>query len=122
MTSPPRTVLVGKAPMGTVAQEVRIGPHRLLTDVGSGSGGDDLGPDPHELLDAALASCTALTLKLYARRKALALDDLQVSVSHEEKDGVYHMRREIRLDGALSESDRARLLDIANRCPVHRTL
>jgi len=61
-------------------------------------------------------------LKLYARRKALALDDVQVSVSHEEKDGVYHMRRDIRLDGALSDGDRARLLDIANRCPVHRTL
>jgi len=51
MTSPLRTVVVGKAATGTVAHEVRIGPHRLLTDVGSASGGDDLGPDPHEFLD-----------------------------------------------------------------------
>jgi putative redox protein len=74
------------------------------------------------LLDAALASCTALTLQLYARRKGMRLANVEVAVDHEESDGVYRMRREVRLVGELSGDERARLLEIANRCPVHRTL
>ena len=117
-----RTVRTIKAAAGAVAVQLAIGSHSLIADTSSENGGDDLGADPHELLDAALASCTALTLQLYARRKGMKLANVEVAVDHEESDGVYRMRREVRLVGELSGDERARLLEIANRCPVHRTL
>jgi putative redox protein len=107
---------------GAIAVQLAIGPHLLIGDTARESGGDDLGPDPHELLDAALASCTALTLELYAKRKQMQLASVEVEIDHEESDGVYRMRRAVRLTGELSADERARLLDIANRCPIHRTL
>lgn len=111
-----------KAPSGKVAQTLEIGRHVLTADVSPTSGGDDLGPDPHELLDAALASCTALTLTLYAKHKGMVIDRLEVEVGHDEADGVYRMHRRILVEGALTAEQRARLLEIANKCPVHRTL
>jgi len=120
----PRLRAVGttKAAAGASAVQLAIGHHVLIADTSADNGGDDLGPDTHELLDAALASCTALTLTLYARRKGMQLATIEVEVDHEESDGVYRMRREVRLTGALSTDERARLLEIANKCPVHRTL
>ncbi len=117
-----RAVRTTKAAAGAVTVQLSIGPHVLLADTSTANGGDDLGPDPHELLDAALASCTALTLALYARRKGMKLADIEIEVEHEESDGVYRMRRDVRLVGDLSADERARLLEIANRCPVHRSL
>jgi putative redox protein len=117
-----RVVRATRAHVGTFAQQIEIGPHVVLTDVARDVGGEDLGPRPHELLDAALAACTALTLTLYARHKGIALTGLDVDVSHEEHGGVYRMRRDIRIRGELSAEQRKRLLEIANNCPVHRTL
>jgi putative redox protein len=92
----------------------------VITDAGRDAGGEDLGPDPHELLDTALAACTTLTL--YARHKGIALAALEVEVDREEHDGVYRMRRDIHVTGEISAEQRARMLEIANKCPVHRTL
>ena len=117
-----RAVRTARAEVGSIAHKVRIGPHVLLCDEAKPSGGEDLGPNPHELLDAALASCTALTLMLYARRKGWGLEGVEAEVSHDAADGVYRMRRDIRLVGALAATERERLLEIANKCPVHRTL
>jgi putative redox protein len=117
-----RAVRTTKAAAGAVAVQLAIGQHFLIADTSAENGGDDLGPDPHELLDAALASCTALTLTLYARRKGMKLAKVEVEVDHDESDGVYRMRREVRLVGELSANERTRLLEIANKCPVHRTL
>jgi putative redox protein len=117
-----RVVRTTKAATGAVAVQLAIGQHVLIADTSPDNGGDDLGPDPHELLDAALASCTALTLTLYARRKGMKLASIEVEVDHDESDGVCRMRREVRLVGELSADERTRLLEIANRCPVHRTL
>lgn len=117
-----RTVRTTKAAAGAVAVQLAIGEHVLIADTFPDNGGDDLGPDPHELLDAALASCTALTLRLYARHKGMKLADVEVEVDHDESDGVYRMRRDVRLLGDLSADERTRLLAIANKCPVHRTL
>ncbi|HEV2979392.1 MAG TPA: OsmC family protein [Casimicrobiaceae bacterium] len=117
-----RVVGTARAEVGSIAHEVRIGPHVSLSDEAKPSGGEDLGPNPHELLDAALASCTALTLMLYARHKGWGLEGVEAEVSHREADGVYRMRRDIRLVGALAPAERERLLEIANKCPVHRTL
>ena len=117
-----RAVRTTKASAGAIAQQLQIGPHCLITDVAKEVGGDDLGPDPHELLDAALASCTALTITLYAKRKGMRLANVEVEVDHDEHDGLYRMRRDIRVTGELTDDERARLLEIANQCPVHRTL
>lgn len=121
MAGSARPVRTARAAVGSIAHELRVGIHVVLSDEPAPVG-EDLGPSPHELLDAALASCTALTLMLYARRKGWQLDGVEAEVSHDEGGGVYRMRRQIRLAGALGPDERQRLLDIANRCPVHRTL
>ena len=84
---------------------------------------DDLAaPSPHDLLDAALASCTALTLRLYAARAGIALRGLRVSVTHETVAGVYRMARALEIDGDLTDAERSTLLRVADACPVHKTL
>src|SRR5271165_2367042 len=106
MAGSSRVVRTARAEAGKIAHEIRIGAHVLLSDEANVAGGDDLGPNPHELLDAALASCTALTLMLYAQRKGWILEGVEAEVSHIEADGVYRMRRDIRLVGALAADER----------------
>jgi uncharacterized OsmC-like protein len=115
-------------------QEIEIGPHRLRSDEPVELGGTDLGPTPYGLLSAALAACTSMTLRLYAKQKGWPLDEARVVVRHEKiyakdcaecetKEGrLDRMEREITLVGALDDAQRRRLLEIADRCPVHRTL
>ena len=117
-----RAARASKARVGTIAQQIEIGPHVLIADTSRDIGGEDLGPDPHELLDAALAACTALTLTLYARRKGIELTSLEVEVDHEVHRDRYRMRRDIHIVGEISPEQRTRMLEIANKCPVHRTL
>lgn len=107
---------------GPLQQVIEIGPHRLLSDVAPEFGGEASGPEPHDILAAALAACTALTVNLYARRKGLALEDVQVTVRHGQEGAVYGLHRTIHYVGALGEADKARLTEIANHCPVHKTL
>jgi putative redox protein len=108
--------------------------HRLLADEPERYGGEDRGPSPYDYLAAALGSCTAMTLNMYARRKQLPLDQVEVTVRHdrvhakdcedcESEDGqVDLLNREIAFHGPLSDEQRERMLEIADRCPVHRTL
>ncbi len=115
-------------------QDVLAGPHHLLGDEPAGVGGGGQGLSPYQFLSAALATCTAMTIRMYARRKGLALDHVDVDVLHEKvhaedcadcetRSGkVDVLTRRIRLDGALTEAERARLMQIADKCPVHRTL
>ena len=107
---------------GKLQQVIEIGPHRVLSDAAVESGGDASGPAPHDLLAAALAACTALTVTMYAKRKGWALDDIAVSVRHGQEGAAYVLRRSIRFIGALSAEETERLTDIANKCPVHKTL
>jgi len=113
---------VRKAPQGKLAQSVTIGANRLIADAKLAQGGDELGPDPHELLDSALGACTALTVLMVARRKQWPVEDVQVSISHTEADGLYTLNRQICLVGELSAEQRDYLLGIANKCPIHKAL
>lgn len=116
------SIRVHKAPVGKLAQTIESDPHTLLTDVSTGEGGDSLAPDPHALLDAALGACTALTLKLFAAHKGWPLENADVVISHEESPGHYRLQRHITLHGPLAPEQRQRLLEIANKCPIHRVL
>jgi putative redox protein len=114
-------VKVRKAADGKLKHMVEAGRHRFVVDEPEPVG-DDSGPNPHDLLKAALASCTALTISLVARRKQWPLEEARVEITHEETDAVYHMRRKIELVGALDPAQREYLLGIANKCPIHRAL
>jgi len=107
--------------------DISVRGHELVSDEPFTLGGADLGPTPYELLAAALGSCTAMTLRMYADRKQLPLEAVTVWVKHEKRPSgspghrdVFHTQ--IELAGELGEHDRRRLLEIAERCPVHRTL
>lgn len=107
---------------GKLQHVIEIGSHTLLTDEPDHLGGEDTGPAPHDLLAASLAACTALTLRMYADRKSMDLQDVHVSIEHGEADGAYMLTRRLHYSGNLSEEERARLTQIANKCPVHKTL
>jgi len=107
---------------GPLQQVIEIGAHRILTDVGPASGGEDSGPAPHDLLAAALAACTSLTVNLYAKRKGYALDEVRVGIRHGQEGDAYALHRTIDYLGALSDDEKTRLTEIANKCPVHKTL
>jgi putative redox protein len=108
---------------GKFQQVVQIGPHALVADEPVEAGGDDEGPAPHEWLLAGLASCTSMTVKMYSDRKAWPLERVEVTVEGDRRDDAFVFRRRVTLFGAsLDDEQRARLLDIANKCPVHKTL
>jgi len=116
------------------AQEIVAGSHRFVSDEPARAGGTDSGPTPYDLLLASLGSCTSMTLVMYARRKQWPLQRVTIRLRHsrvhaedcaecETHDArLTVIEREIALEGALDADQRARLLAIANRCPVHLTL
>ncbi len=128
------TVVVSETHQGRFQQEITVGAHRFLADEPVAAGGLDTGLGPYDLLLAALGACTAMTVRLYAERKALPLDHVTVRLTHakihaadcescETKEGMLdRIERAITFSGALDEGQRARLLEIADKCPVHRTL
>ena len=116
------TVTVRKAADGKLKQQVQFNQHQLFSDVSTELGGDDAGLDPHALLGAALGSCTALTLHMYAKRKNWPLQDVQVQMDESSSDGTTTLVRRITLIGELDAAQREQLLAIANKCPIHRIL
>lgn len=104
---------------------VHIDKHLLPTDVSTAEGGSDSGPSPHDLYDAALGACKALTVLWYAKRKSIPLDDVRVAVERdatEERSGVYKLNATLHLTGELTEAQRQELLSAADRCPVHKLM
>ena len=116
------TVEVTESGRGKLALDVTAGAHHLVADEGAAVGGTDTGPSPHDFLLIALGSCTVMTLRLYAERKGYALRKITTKLSQRKDGEVTEMTREITLEGDLDDEARARLLEIANKCPVHRTL
>lgn len=127
-------VVTAETRVGTFRTHVQLGAHTLVADEPRSVGGTDLGPTPYDLLSAALATCTSMTLRMYADHKKLPLESATVSVEHgkvhakdcedcEAAEGkIDEFRRTISLAGDLTDEQRNRMLEIADRCPVHRTL
>jgi uncharacterized OsmC-like protein/pimeloyl-ACP methyl ester carboxylesterase len=140
MSAPPKPdrqggVVVAETGAGKFQNHVVIGPHQMLADEPESFGGDDSGPTPYQYLNAALGSCTAMTIRMYAERKKWPLKHVSVTLNHEKGhaedceacvDGqekrVDIIERSVELVGPLDEAQRRRLLEIADMCPVHRTL
>ena len=130
----PRTVLVTETRASKFQQTIRAGRHTLTADEPVAAGGLDSGPNPYDLLLAGLGACTSMTLRLYADRKQLPLERVSVKLAHsrihaedcetcETKEGMLdRIDKEITVAGPLDEDARARLLEIADKCPVNRTL
>jgi uncharacterized OsmC-like protein len=130
-----QTSVVIRGTGSTFAQEIVTGQqHRLTADEPHSAGGTDTGPTPYELLLAALGACTAITVTMYARRKKLPLDGIVVRLTHSkihaedcfechtEAGFLDRINREIELTGSLTPDERLRLFEIAENCPVRRTL
>jgi len=130
----PGTVVVQETGEGKFVQRIAAGPHQLRADEPESFGGNDGGPGPYDLVLAGLGACTSMTLRLYADRKGWPLSRVTVNLAHdkihaedctdcETKDGrLDRITRRLFLDGELDDAQRARLLEIADKCPVHRTL
>jgi uncharacterized OsmC-like protein/fermentation-respiration switch protein FrsA (DUF1100 family) len=131
---PPGVVEVSETGTGRLTQYARAGRHLLIADEPIAAGGDDAGPGPYDYLLAALGACTSMTMRLYAERKGIAADRFSVRLSHrkvhaedcadcETREGrIDEINREISIEGDVPEAARARLMEIADKCPVHRTL
>ena len=109
---------------GRLEQSVEIRGHRLTADEPRDHGGDDSGPSPQELLAASLASCTAITMEMYAQRKGWDVGDIAVDVNYEpaQRGSPTRFKMEVELPKELPEEQRERLMQIAAKCPVHRAL
>lgn len=132
---PHGVVEVRERGVGEFQQVVRVGQHAFVADEPTSVGGDDAGPTPYDLLLAGLGACTAMTIRMYARHKKWPVESVAVQLSHQKmhakdcadcatKAGkIDHIHRDVRIVGPrLDAAQRDRLLEIANRCPVHRTL
>jgi putative redox protein len=130
----PRNVVVRETRQSKFQQTVSIGPHRLLADEPIAAGGEDTGAGPYDFLLAGLGACTSMTMRMYADRKSLPLERLTVTLKHskihaedcaecETKAGMLdQIERTIAMEGALDAEQRGKLMEIADKCPVHRTL
>jgi uncharacterized OsmC-like protein/fermentation-respiration switch protein FrsA (DUF1100 family) len=130
----PRQVVVQETRKSKFNQTISVGPHRLIADEPVAAGGDDAGPGPYDFLLAGLGACTSMTMRLYADRKSLPLDRVTVTLKHskiyakdcaecETRDGMLdQIERDIAMDGTLDPEQRKKLMEIADKCPVHRTL
>jgi putative redox protein len=109
---------------GKLVHDVAIREHRLKADEPRDHGGDDAGPSPQELLAASLASCTAVTMEMYANRKGWEIGEVAVDVTYEpaQRGSPTKFSMAVRLPKELPEEQRERLMQIAAKCPVHRTL
>lgn len=121
MSHNPR-VTIAESGRGRYQNSVTIGTFQFIADEPVSAGGDGTGPNPYDYLCAALGSCTSITLRMYADRKQWPLEQIEVEVNHRRLDGRDHFDRMLTLRGPLDDAQRRRLMDIADRCPVHRSL
>jgi putative redox protein len=104
---------------------LQVRAHDIPIDASPDAGGEDAGPTPHDLYDASIAACKALTMLVYARRKGMPVENIEVTVDRdasEERQGLYRLKTALRVTGALDEAQRAELMRVAGKCPIHRLM
>lgn len=109
----------------SLAQTIHIRSHALVTDVSEAEGGDDAGPSPHDLYDAALGACKALTVMWYARKKGIPVDDIHTLVERDDTDerkGIYRLAATLKIHGELTDAQLQELQAVAQKCPVHKLM
>jgi putative redox protein len=110
---------------GKMRHIVKVRQHEFAVDEGPANGGEDSGPTPHDLYDAAVAACKALTVLWYANRKQMPVEDIEVTVDRDDADerkGVYRLVTTLAVTGELTEPQRQELLEVAGKCPVHKLM
>ncbi|CAN7201793.1 OsmC family protein [Polaromonas sp. LjRoot131] len=108
-----------------MAQQLQIRNHSLTTDVGEAEGGADTGPSPHDLYDAALGACKALTVMWYARKKGIPVEDIHTHIERDdsqERSGVYKLVARLQVKGDLTDAQLQELHAVAQKCPVHKLM
>lgn len=114
-----------RIPDAPMAQTLRIRQHELLVDGSVEEGGGDGGPNPHDLYDAALGACKALTVLWYARKKGIAVQDVQTVIERDasaERTGTYRLAARLQISGDLTDAQLAELQAVAHKCPVHKLM
>jgi len=134
LQSEAQTVVSIKDKTNKFLTQIQTGKHSILADEPTDVGGEDLGPSPYQLLTSALGACTAMTMRMYADRKGWEIEEIKVHLNHDKRysddcsdcekptSKIDHFERIIEVDSQLDEKQLQRLLEIANKCPVHRTL
>ncbi|MES2412313.1 MAG: OsmC family protein [Pseudomonadota bacterium] len=108
-----------------MAQSLQIRAHSLIADVSAEEGGADTGPSPHDLYDAALASCKALTVMWYANKKGIPVEDIHTVIERDdsqERTGIYKLSTRLQISGALTDAQLHELGAVAQKCPVHKLM
>jgi putative redox protein len=108
-----------------LAQTASVGRHALIADATLQEGGDDAGPSPHDLYDAALGACKAITVMWYARKKGIPVEDVNTVVARDdsgERAGIYRLTATLQIRGALSDAQLQELEAVAKKCPVHKLM
>ena len=119
------TVRVVRDQTAPMRHEIHIGRNSFATDLSPEQGGEGSGPSPHDLYDAALGACKALTVLLYAKHKNIPVEGIEVSVERDasqERSGIYRLSTQLSLTGNLTASQREELLRIAQKCPIHKLM
>ena len=114
-----------KAGAGVYRQRLSINSHEWYADTNLALGGEDSAPEPHDLFDSSLAACTAITLQMYAKRKGIPLESINIELerdSSKEKNGEYGLALTLELVGDLSDDQKQQLMTIATKCPVHKLM
>ena len=118
-------IVVERISLEGTAHRITIGAHELIVDMKTAEGAEGDGPDPHDLYDAALGACKALTMLWYAQRNDIPLEGLRVGVSRdasEERNGVYSLSARVAIDGPMTDDQKDKLIAVADKCPVHKLM
>jgi putative redox protein len=108
-----------------MSHTLRMGVHDMVVDATVTEGGSDAGPSPHDLYDAALGACKALTVLWYAQRKKIAVHDIEVQVERDasqERQGLYRLKTTLKVSGDISDAQKQELLTVAGKCPIHKLM
>lgn len=118
-------IVVERIALDATAHRITIGSHEIVVDMNAEDGGRDAGPNPHDLYDAALGACKALTMLWYAERHAIPLEGVRVGIARdasEERQGIYRLTARVAIDGPMTAEQRAALIGVADKCPIHKLM